>query len=55
MNVPLCGISGLSYTIQKNPLAKTTRRAWCKCADELGEMVSEEVKTNSRYNQIRKI
>ena len=39
----------------KDPLAKTTRKAWCKCADELGEMVSEEVKTNPRYRDIKKI
>ena len=35
--------------MDKDPLAKTARRTWFKCADELGEMVSEEVKTNPRY------
>jgi len=33
--------------------APEARRRWCKCADELGEMVSEEVKTNPRYNNVR--
>ena len=36
----------------KDPLAKTARKTWCKCADELGKMVSEEVKTNPRYRDI---
>jgi hypothetical protein len=29
--------------------APEARKRWCKCADELGEMVSQEVKTNPRY------
>ena len=29
--------------------APEARKLWCKCADELGEMVSQEVKTNPRY------
>jgi len=41
--------------LAKDPLAKPARRAWCKCADELGEMVNQEVKTNPRYRDIRKI
>lgn len=36
-------------------MAVTARKAWCKCADELGELVGQEVKTNERYNCIRKI
>jgi len=32
--------------------APEARQRWCKCADELGEMVSQEVKTNSRYKEI---
>jgi len=28
---------------------KLWRKAWCKCCDELGEMISLEVKTNPRY------
>ena len=39
----------------KNPAAKELRKEWCKCADELGQMVSEEVKTNPRYRNIKKI
>ena len=35
--------------LDRDPLAKTARKAWCKCADELGEMISEEVKINERY------
>jgi hypothetical protein len=34
---------------KNDPLKKEARRAWCKCADELGEMVNQEVKTNPRY------
>ena len=40
---------------KNDPLKKEARRAWCKCADELGEMVNQEVKTNPRYKDIRKI
>ena len=32
--------------------APEARQRWCKCADELGEMVSQEVKTNPRYKGI---
>ena len=30
--------------------AKDARQKWCNCVTEFGEMVSEEVKTNPRYN-----
>jgi len=40
---------------KNDPLKKEARRAWCKCADELGDMVNQEVKTNPRYKDIRKI
>ena len=36
--------------LQKDPLAKPTRKAWCKCADELGEMIQNELKNNPRYS-----
>lgn len=36
----------------KDPLEKTARKAWCKCADELGKMISHEVKTNTRYKDL---
>jgi micrococcal nuclease len=29
------------------------RKKWCNCVTEFGEMVSEEVKTNPRYNNMR--
>jgi len=37
--------------LDKDPLAPTARKAWCKCADELGEMIQYEVKNNPRYNK----
>ncbi len=38
--------------IEKRNLQKTKelRKKWCNCVTEFGEMVSEEVKTNPRYN-----
>jgi|TARA_R100000005_G_C4924609_1_gene156339 hypothetical protein len=30
--------------------APEARKKWCNCVTEFGEMVSEEVKTNPRYN-----
>ena len=35
--------------------AKESRKKWCKCCHEFGEMVSQELKTNPRYTSIRKI
>ena len=32
--------------------AKEARKKWCNCVTEFGEMVSEEVKTNPRYNSV---
>ena len=32
--------------------APEARQKWCQCADELGEMVSQEVKTNPCYKEI---
>ena len=34
--------------------AKDARQKWCECVTDFGEMVSEEVKTNPRYKDIRK-
>ena len=31
---------------------KELRKKWCKCVTEHGEMISQEVKTNPRYNSI---
>ena len=33
--------------------APDARRAWCKCCDEFGIMVSEEVRTNPRYKDMK--
>ena len=33
--------------------APEARQKWCQCANELGEMVSQEVKTNPRYNKLQ--
>ena len=32
--------------------APEARQKWCKCCDEFGEMISNEVKTNPRYNEL---
>ena len=32
---------------------KELRNKWCKCCDEFGEMVSQEVKTNPQYKYKR--
>jgi len=34
--------------------AKDARQEWCNCVTEFGDMVSQEVKTNPRYKDIRK-
>ena len=34
--------------------AKEARKKWGKCVTEFGEMVSEEVRTNTRYHGIQK-
>ena len=36
----------------KDPAAKELRKEWCKCADELGEMVHQEFLTNPRYENV---
>ena len=35
--------------------AKELRKTWSNCVTEFGKMVSQEAKTNPRYNSIRKI
>ena len=37
------------YVLKDKEKAKELRKEWCECASELGEMVSQEVKTNPRY------
>ena len=34
--------------------AKDARKKWGQCVTEFGEMVSEELRTNTRYNGIQK-
>ena len=34
--------------------SKEARKKWGKCVTEFGEMVSEELKTNTRYHGIQK-
>jgi len=36
-----------------NPDHLEKRQDWCNCCDEFTEMLSQEVKTNSRYHGIR--
>lgn len=36
----------------KDPASKELRKQWCKCSSELGEMVGQEVKTNSHYKGV---
>ena len=33
--------------------APEARQKWCQCCTEFGEMVSQEVKTNPRYNRLQ--
>ena len=33
--------------------APEAREKWCQCVDEHTEMLSQEVKTNPRYNKLR--
>ena len=34
--------------------APEARRLWSECCEEFAEMISEEVKTNPRYNTMRR-
>ena len=34
--------------------AKKARKKWGQCVTEFGEMVSEELRTNTRYHDIQK-
>ena len=46
-------MGGVAHFVAKKIL--TIRQEWCNCVTEFGEMVSQEVKTNPRYNNIRDI
>jgi len=39
----------VSLVAKKALGAQDARKKWCQCADELGEMVTHEAKTNPRY------
>ena len=34
---------------------KNLRKKWSKCCNEFSEMISQEVKTNPRYNRVTKM
>ena len=42
----------VNYIQKDKEKAKDLRKQWCDCASELGEMVSQEVKTNPRYKDV---
>ena len=42
------------YEIKDEEKAKKLRKKWSQCVTEFGKMVSEEVRTNSRYHGIQK-
>jgi hypothetical protein len=42
----------VKYVLKDKEKAKDLRKQWCDCASELGRLVSDEVKTNPRYNDI---
>ena len=47
-------LEGVGTLVAKKALgAPEARKKWCNCVTEFGEMVSEEVKTNPRYNNMR--
>jgi len=49
-------VGGVAHFVAKKALgAPDARENWSKCVKEFGEMISQEVKTNPRYRDIRKI
>ena len=42
------------YEDKDEQMASEIRKKWCNCVTEFGKMVSEEVRTNTRYHGIRK-
>jgi hypothetical protein len=49
-----CIVEGMVPLVAKKALgAPEARKKWCQCSDELGEMISHEVKTNPRYNKLQ--
>ena len=51
-----CLVGGVAHFVAKKAIgAPDARKDWCNCVTEFGEMVSQEVKTNPRYRNIRDI
>jgi hypothetical protein len=49
-----CPLEGVGNSVAKKASgAPEARRVWCQCCDEFGVMVSQEVKTNPRYNRLQ--
>ena len=47
-------LEGVGNSVAKKALgAPDARKDWCKCCEEFGEMISQEVKTNPRYKDIK--
>ena len=44
----------VKYVERNNERAKTLRDEWCKCADQLGEMVHQEAKKKPGVNFLRR-
>ena len=43
----------VKYEEQDEKKAKNLRTKWGNCVTEFGELISQEVKTNPRYNKLR--
>ena len=43
----------VSFEAKKALGAPDARQIWCQCCDEFAEMISQEVKTNSRYKGLQ--
>jgi len=49
-------VEGVAHFVAKKAIGAPDARAeWGQCVMEFGEIISQEVKTNSRYTSIRKI
>jgi len=49
-------VEGVAYSVAKKAIgAPDARQEWSQCVTEFGKMISQEVKTNPRYKNIREI
>ena len=49
-----CPLEGVGNSVAKKALgAPEARKRWCRCCEEHSELISQEVKTNPRYNKLR--